>query len=604
MKSLIALAIQLRISVAVLMALFILGGLYAYVTIPKESQPSIEIPNIVITTLYQGASPNDIESLVTQVIEQEIQSINGIKKIESSSNEGVSTIVIEFQPDLSMDEANQRVREKVDLAKPDLPPEAEEPIISEIDIQEFPIMNINLAADYSLSRLKEIAENLQDELETIPSVLEVSLVGGLEREVQVNIDLLKLQGYNLTFDDLTETLVRENANIPGGSVDVDHLNYLVRVNGQFTDPNQIKDLVITAPGRTPVYIRDVADVVFGFKDRTSYARLKVLRQQQEDGTYTPIEQDDYLQVITLGVKKRPGENILETSDAVRRVLSETRLPRGTQVLITGDQSQDVRDLVKDLENNIISGILFVVAVLLFFLGVRNSILVGIAIPLSMFISFVTFLGLGYTLNFIILFSLIIALGMLVDNAVVIVENIYRFLEEGHSPWDAALRGAGEVGNAVTASTLTTVAAFIPMLWWPGIIGEFMSYMPLTLIVTLSSSLLVAIVINPVVTGYFARVDGRPNPRRTNVTLKFLGAALVVNLIVMIALTNPVTALVLVSAGLLAYLAHILVMRRIAEGFVQATAASSGRHLSGLPRARIAARLPRSVGHVPKRRRAR
>ncbi|MEO1337177.1 MAG: efflux RND transporter permease subunit, partial [Myxococcota bacterium] len=224
MRALIALAIKLRISVAVLMVLFVLGGLFAYVTIPKESQPSIEIPNIVITTLYQGASPNDIESLVTQVIEQEVQSLNGIDEIVSSSNEGVSTIVIEFQPDVSMDEAVQRVREKVDLAKPDLPPEAEDPIISEIDVQEFPIMSINLAADYSLARLKEIAEDLQDKIEGIPSVLEVNIVGDLEREVQVNVDLLKLQGYNLAFTDVIETLQRENTNMPGGSVDVDHLN--------------------------------------------------------------------------------------------------------------------------------------------------------------------------------------------------------------------------------------------------------------------------------------------------------------------------------------------------------------------------------------------
>ncbi len=569
MRSVIALAIQLRTAVWVLMALFVFGGLFAYITIPKESQPSIEIPNIVITTLYQGASPNDIESLVTQVIEQEIQSINGIEKIESSSNEGVSTIVIEFDPTVSMDEANQRVREKVDLAKPDLPPEVEEPVVSEIDIQEFPIMNINLAADYSLARLKEIAEDLEDKFEAIPSVLEVDLIGGLEREVQVNVDLLRLQGYNIEFDDIIDTLRRENANVPGGSVDVEHLNYLVRVNGQFSDPAEIRDLVITAPGQTPVYIRDVAEVVFGFKDRTTYSRLKVLRQKDERGDYREVEQDDYLQVITLAVKKRPGENILDTSTAVLKVLDDVRLPRGTQVLITGDQSEDVRRLVKDLENNIISGILFVVAVLLFFLGVRNSVLVGIAIPLSMFISFILFMAMGYTLNFIILFSLIIALGMLVDNAVVIVENIYRFLEEGHSTWEAALKGAGEVGNAVTASTLTTVAAFIPMLWWPGIIGEFMSYMPLTLIVTLSSSLFVAIVINPVVTGYYARVEGQEDAPKSNRLQAIIRWGLLIIVLIMIALTNLVTAGVLVGAGLIAYLAHILVMRHIAERFVQA-----------------------------------
>jgi multidrug efflux pump len=466
----VEISIRNRPVVLVLLAMITVGGLLAYVTLPKESNPSIEIPYIVVTTIYPGASPSDIENLITQPIEREIKGINGIDNIKSTSTEGVSSIVVEFTPDVSMDDANQKVRDKVDVAKVDLPADAEDPIISEIDLSEFPIMSINLAADYSLSRLKEVAEDLKDELEAIPSVLQVTLVGGLEREVEVDVDLASLQGYNLTFDDLINAISQENTNIPGGKVDVDRLNYLVRVDGQFQSPREMEDVVVKAPDGMPIYVRDLATVRFGFKERESYARLRMLRRENEDGALEAVDQPDYLQVITVNVTKRSGENILETSNQVHAVLDAFPLPTGTRILITGDQSDEVRKLVKDLENNIVSGLIFVVAVLLFFLGVRTSILVGIAIPLSMFLSFVIFQVIGQTLNFIILFSLIIALGMLVDNAIVIVENIYRYLEEGHPRWEAAEKATSEVGMAVFASTLTTVAAFLPMLFWPGIIG--------------------------------------------------------------------------------------------------------------------------------------
>lgn len=528
------LAIKYRTSILVLTAILVFGGLFSYITIPKESEPSIEIPNIVVTTIYPGASPNDIESIITQRIEQEIQGINGIEEIRSNSNEGVSTIIVEFSPSVTMDDAFQKVRDKVDVAKSELPSDVEEPIVSEIDLSEFPIMTVNLAASYSLARLKELAEDLQDELEGISSVLEVDLIGGLDREVQVNVDLVALQGYNLTFNDVVNAIASENVNIPGGSVDADRLNYLVRVDGEVDDPEVIRDFVIKAEGGSPIYIRDIADVVYGFKDRTSYARLEVFRAENEDGEYIPLsdEQIQTLQVISLNVKKRSGENILETAAAVREVLDTFVLPSGTQTVITGDQSENVRTLVSDLENNIISGMIFVVLVLLFFLGLRTATLVGIAVPLSMFVSFIVFQTLGYTLNFIILFSLIVALGMLVDNAIVIVENIYRFREEGYDRWEAARLGTKEVGTAVIASTATTVAAFAPMLFWPGIIGEFMGYMPLTLIVTLTCSLFVALLINPVITGLFVKLDGEetgePNRRARVLTLGIVAAlALVV-----------------------------------------------------------------------------
>lgn len=560
------LSIKHRTSILVLTAILAFGGLLSYLTIPKESSPSIEIPNIVVTTLYPGASPDDIESLITQPIEEEIQSINGIKEIRSISTEGVSTVIIEFNPDVEIDDAYQKVRDKVDIAKPDLPSDVEEPIVSEIDLSEFPIMTVNLAADYSLTRLKEIGEDLQDEIEQIPSVLEVDLVGGLEREVQINVDLNALKGYNLTFDDVIQTIQRENTNIPGGSVDVDRLNYLVRVDGQFKSPNEIENLVVTAPGGTPVYVRDLADVVFGYKDRTSYARLQIFQKENEDGELVPNENPQTLQVISLNVKKRSGDNILETAAAVEEVLADFPFPPGTQVEITGDQSVYIETMVRDLENNIISGLIFVVAVLLFFMGVRNATLVGIAIPLSMFITFIVFSVMGQTLNFIILFSLIIALGMLVDNAIVIVENIYRFREEGHSRWEAARLGTKEVAMPVVASTATTVAAFAPMLFWPGIMGEFMGFLPLTLIISLTCSLFVALVINPVVTGMFVKLDSEPRKPISKNTR--IAAAVVVGLFgLMIGFANWRTLVVLIIAIPLLYFLHVRIFKPIADRFV-------------------------------------
>ncbi|NND70299.1 MAG: MMPL family transporter [Rhodothermales bacterium] len=561
-------AIKYRTSVFVLTIILVIAGLGTYITIPKESFPSIEIPNIVVTTVYPGASPDDIESLLTQPIEQEVQSVNGIKEIRSSSTEGVSTIIIEFDPDVSIDDALQKTRERVDLAKPDLPSDAEEPIISEIDFADFPVLVVNLAANYSLTRLKEVADDLKDELESISSVLEVDLIGALEREVQINVNLAALQGYNLTFSDIVETIAQENSNIPGGSVDVDRLNYLVRVDGEFNDPSEIEDLVVDSPDGRPIYIRDLAEVVFGFKERTTFARLQVFQVEDEDENLIKMSADEAQpkQVISLNVKKRSGENILDTANEINAVLSTFPLPVGTQVVITGDQSEGVKNMVKDLENNIISGLIFVVAVLLFFLGVRNAVLVGIAIPLSMFISFIILQMLGYTLNFVILFSLIIALGMLVDNAVVIVENIYRFREEGYAKFEAARLATAEVAGPVVASTATTVAAFAPMLFWPGIMGEFMSYLPLTLIITLSSSLFVALIINPVITGMFVRLESEGKGEKTKL-LQYSIRIGVVLLAIIIGLANYKSLIVLAVATVLLIFLHRNFFKPIGDHFV-------------------------------------
>ncbi len=541
------LAIKNRTAILVLTAVLVVGGLLSYISIPKESSPQIEFAMIVVTTIYPGASPNDIESIITQKIESEVAVITGIDNIRSTSTEGVSSVIIEFTPDKDVSEAATEVREKVDLAKPEFPIDVEDPIISQIDFSEFPIMSVNLLSSGSLAHLRDVAEDLQDILDNVNGVTDVDLIGGLEREVQVNIDIARLQGYGLAIGDVVETVQRENANIPGGSIDIGPENYLVRIDGEFNDPSEIENLVITAPNGLSVYVRDVAEVTFGFKDRASYARLELRQTEPEPGTFERVENSENLQVIRLDVKKRVGENIIETVALVNEELARFSFPAGTTYTITGDQSEQVVTLIADLENNIIAGIIFVIMVLLFFLGVRNATLVGIAIPLSMFLSFIVFSVMGQTLNFIILFSLIIALGMLVDNAVVIVENIYRFREEGYSRWEAAKGAVEEVGMAVAASTATTVAAFAPMMFWPGIIGKFMSYMPLTLIVTLSSSLFVALVINPVITGYLVRLDSEKTDKNRSARTKKISIAAMVFLAMVIGIANWKTLVFLIIA---------------------------------------------------------
>ena len=567
------LAITNRVAIVVLTVALTLAGLYAYVALPKESQPQIEFATIVITTIYPGASPDDIEAIITQEVEREVSSVSGLDELRSTSTEGVSTVIAEFLPDKDIDEASREVREAVDLAKTEFPSDVEEPIVSEIDVSEFPVLTVNLLTGGSLSDLRDTAEDLQDEIEGVPGVLEVDLLGGLEREVQVDVDLAALQGYNLSINDLVTAVQTENTNIPGGSVDVGPENYLVRIDGEFDDPAEILDLVVDAPGGTPVYVRDLADVQFGYKDRQSYARLEVLQRENEDGDMVPVDRVEDLQVIRLNVKKQAGENIIEVVDEVEATIEAFRLPSGTSYVLTGDQSEQVVTLVNDLENNIIAGILFVIAVLLFFLGVRNAALVGVAIPLSMFLSFLVFSVMGETLNFIILFSLIIALGMLVDNAVVIIENIYRYREEGYGRWEAAREGTNEVGLAVAASTATTVAAFAPMLLWPGIIGKFMSYMPLTLIVTLTSSLFVALVINPVLTGFFMQTDEEAAAKEAappNRTARRVGLAAVAFTAVVVGVANWKTLVFLVVAVPALYYLYKLALEPAHQRFSRTT----------------------------------
>ncbi len=474
-------SIRHRLTVYVLIVLLLVMGASAYTSLPRESFPEVEIPLIVVYTGYLGASPEDVETLITRPIETELKGVVGVKEIRSSSNEGLSVVEVEFMPDVDLDEALQKVRERVDLAKAELPADIDDdPRVQDVDFSQIPVLVVSLAGDVGLVQLKDIAESLKDDIEAIPGVNRVQVIGGREREVHVYVDPRRLSAYELSLADVVNAVRRENLTLPGGDVDVGRLKYLVRVPAEIQDPREIESFVVKVRDGVPIYVRDIATVVYGFQDETTRARLN----------HSPA--------VTLTVEKRTGANIIDVADQVRDELDRRRaaLPAGVDVTLVADQSKDIRQMVSELENNVVAGLLLVVAVLVAFMGLRNSLFVAVAIPLSMLMAFAALQALGYTLNMVVLFSLILVLGMLVDNAIVIIENIYRHRELGDDAETAASVGTREVVLPVFSSTVTTVCAFLPLIFWPGIVGGFMRFLPVTVILGLTASLIVGVVFNP------------------------------------------------------------------------------------------------------------
>ncbi len=497
-------AIHQRSTVFALMVIIIIVGTYSYLTLPRESNPDITIPIVLVQTIYEGVASSDIESLLTNPIERKLRGLKNVEKISSVSAEGSSMISIEFVPDVDIDDAMQWVRAKVDQAKGDLPADLEnDPSILEINLAEFPILMVAVSGQVEETLLRAIAEELEERIEEIQGVLDVVLTGGREHEVRVEVDPERLAAYRVSFAEIVTAVTSENVNIPGGSIDIGQGKYLLRIPGEFTDPAQIDNVVMVVRNGKPIYFKDLSTVDFTFEDATSYARLNSEK------------------TVTLAVKKRTGENIIAVTDRVFALLeiAKPMLPDGVELSVTLNQSKDIRRMVNELENNILTGLILVVAVLFVFLGLRNSFFVALAIPFSMLLSFIIIQALGITLNMVVLFSLILALGMLVDNAIVIVENIYRHMQAGVGRIEAARIAASEVGWPIISSTITTLCAFLPMIFWPGIMGEFMKFLPITLIVTLSSSLFVALVINPTICAYFMRVkkkEMQPDIERTRI----------------------------------------------------------------------------------------
>lgn len=482
-------ALKNRTTILVLILLIVIAGGYSYLTLPRESFPDVKVPYIVVSTSYEGVSPEDIESQITNEIENELMGMKGVKEITSTSDEGQSSITIEFYPDVDIEDALRRVKDKVDVAKAELPVDEQrnEPTVNEINIAEFPIMMISISGQVSPVVLKGIAEQLEDQIKTVPGVLAVDVIGALEREIRIEMDPDRVAAYGLTIDEIVSLIPSENVNVSAGGLETQGTKFNVRVPAEFKDPEKIQKLKLTSRNGMPIYLTDVASVRDTFKDRMSYSRL--------NGTES----------ITVAVKKRVGANIVHIAGYVKAILEEFRkvAPQTVKFELTLDQSEEIDQMVKDLENNIFTGLILVVLVLVMFMGTRTSLIVAAAIPLSMLMSFALIQALGYTLNMVVLFSLILALGMLVDNAIVIVENIYRHMEMGHNRLQAAIKGTAQVAWPVITSTVTTIAAFSPLLFWPGIMGEFMKYLPITLIITLSSSLFVAMIISPVIASIFS-----------------------------------------------------------------------------------------------------
>ncbi len=489
--------------------LFILAaGISSYVTLPREDSPDITVPFIFITTTYEGTAPQDMETLVTIPLERKLKGLGDTKEITSTSNDGISMITVEFLPDVDIDDALQKVREKVDQAMGDLPPDLpDDPVIKEINLSELPILNVVLSGPFSLKRLKVMAERLEDRIEGVPGVLDAIIVGGLEREIHVEFDLDRVGFYNMPFSSLLQAVERGNVNMPGGSMDIGEAKYLVRVPEDFKHPSEIQSIVAFVRDGKPVYLRDVATIRDHYKDPWSRSRL--------NGEAS----------VTIQVKKRSGENIIYINDAVRDIVQELRptLPTSLKVDFTADKSKDIRMMVSDLENNILTGLILVVAVVLAFIGGRSSLFVSMAIPLSMLITFILLDALGITLNIVVLFSLILALGMLVDNGIVVVENIYRHMQEGKTRMEAARIGIDEVAWPIITSTLTTVGAFFPLVFWPGIMGEFMAFLPKTVIIALLGSLFVALVVNPVLSSKYQTAPAADlETKRSSVLLRAMG----------------------------------------------------------------------------------
>jgi multidrug efflux pump subunit AcrB len=496
-------AIDNKTSIYVLVLILAIFGMVSYNSIPKEQFPEIVIPTIFVNTVYAGTSPEDMENLVTRPIEKNLKSINGVKKISSSSIQDISSIIIEFQTDVDKADAKQKVKDAVDKTMKDLPQDLTvDPTVLEIDMSELPIMYINISGDYPLDRIKDYADEVQDRIEELQEITRVDIVGALEREVQVNLDMYKMQAYNLTFSDVSRSIQSENLTYSGGNIDLQGMSRSIRIVGEFKDIETIQNLVIGTSGGGLVYLKDVAEVKHGFKEQDSFARLGGKN------------------VLTLNVIKKSGQNLLDASDKIKEVLKtlqDNKLPNDLKIVISGDQSTYTRTTVNDLNNTIIIGFILVTIVLMFFMGVTNAFFVGLSVPLSMFLAWIIMPGIDFTMNMLVMFAFIFALGIVVDDAIVVIENTHRIFSKGNmSIVEAAKYAAGEVFVPILAGTLTTLAPFFPLAFWPGVTGEFMFYIPVTIIITLFASLIVAYIINPVFAVQFMKRDeehhGMPRKR--------------------------------------------------------------------------------------------
>lgn len=496
-------AIDNKVAIYVATLFICLAGVMTFNTLPKENFPEVVFPQIYVATPYPGA-PADIENLISKQIEKQVKSIAGVKKVTSNSLQNFSNVIIEFQTDVEVKEAKREVQEAVDKAKQDLPKDMpDEPQVIEMDISEVPIMFVNLSGDFDLQTLKKYAEDMQDRIEGLSEIRRVDIVGALDREIQINVDLFKVAQAGVSLDDISQAIRTENILIPGGQLSVDGMKRSLTVNGEFTNAEQMGNIVVGSIRGGKVYLKDIAEVIDSHAEQESYARL------------------DERNVVTLNVVKRGGENLIDASDKINEIVKdfeENIFPKGLTVVITGDQSENTRMTLHDLINTIIIGFVLVTIILMFFMGATNAIFVGLSVPLSSFIAFLFFPMMGFTLNMMTLFSFLLALGIVVDDAIVVIENTHRVFDNGKVPIRKAAKiAAGEVFLPVFSGTMVVLAPFVPLAFWPGVIGKFMFYLPITLIVALLASLVVAYIMNPVFAADFMQVHDHDHENQKKFT---------------------------------------------------------------------------------------
>jgi multidrug efflux pump subunit AcrB len=477
-------AIDNKTAIYIVVIIITLMGISSYNSLPKESFPDIVVPKFFISTVYAGNSPSNIENTITKPLEKKLKSIPGVKKLTSNSMQDVSLITVEFNTSVTIDKARQQIKDKVDEAKSDLPTGlTRQPFVKELAFSELPIMYINIAGDMDLQKLKEYADDLKDKIEGLKEITEVKMVGAPDREIQVNLDMYKMQSLQLGMQDLERAIGSENVTISGGQIPMDGTKRTISVKNEFKTIDELSNLIISSQSGARVYLKDFAQIVDTVAETQSYARLGGKN------------------VITLNVIKRAGENLISASDKIKEAideLKETQFPKNIDIKITADQSDKTKLTLHDLINTIIIGFILVTLILMFFMGVTNALFVALSVPLSMFIAFIFMPTMGFSLNMIVLFAFLLALGIVVDDAIVVIENTHRIFDNGKMDIKiAAKKAAGEVFLPVLSGTITTLAPFIPLAFWPGIIGKFMFFLPVTLIVTLLASLFVAYIINPV-----------------------------------------------------------------------------------------------------------
>lgn len=549
-------AVDNRTAIYIIAVLISVYGYMKFNSLPKEQFPDIVVPTISVATVYVGNSPKDIENLVTRPIEKQLKGISGAKvnKIQSTSQADYSLIVVEFDTDVKTDLAKQKVKDAIDKARADLPTDlTQEPDVQEFAFSEMPIMFVNVSGDYDGIKLKEYADKMQDRFEELGEVTRAEIVGAPEREIQVNVDPYKMTAARVSFTDIENAIARENNDITGGLIEVGNMKRTLKVKGQFTSAADLSSIVVRSSSQgATVYLRDIAQLKDTIKEKDSYARL------------------DGKNVVTLNIVKRAGENLINCADNVKAVVKEMQekeeLPKDLRVEFTGDQSKQTRTSFTELINTIIIGFILVLLILMFFMGVTNAFFVALSVPLSVFVAFLflpiadTIIGTSVTLNFIVLFALLFGLGIIVDDAIVVIENTHRIYDNGKVPIiRSAKEAAGEVFIPVLAGTATTLAPFFPLLFWKGLIGKFMIYLPTILILTLAASLIVAFVFNPVFAVNFMKPEGKEFEKPKNAVFrnKWFITALIAGVLLHLAGMRGVANFSLLMAVLMIFNAYVL-----------------------------------------------